>query len=157
MGQGERSARWNYLNSSDAPAGLRAGGAAGAAELQGAGALGAHRRAAPRPLPSAEDGMRHLLLTVDVERLYRRGPRLRLGCHVNLRTAAACPLALNVRWVRSPVRQVPGGQAPCRRICTLLGRPCRVSLHARHPLLRPVMPTQRGGLLGGGGRRDTLP
>jgi hypothetical protein len=101
--------------------------------------------------------MRHLLLTVDVERLYRRGPRLRLGCHVNLRTAAACPLALNVRWVRSPVRQVPGGQAPCRRICTLLGRPCRVSLHARHPLLRPVMPTQRGGLLGGGGRRDTLP
>ncbi len=40
-------------------------------ELQGAGALGGHRRAVPRAPPSDEDGMRHLLLTVDVERLYR--------------------------------------------------------------------------------------
>ena len=43
----------------------------GPMELQGAGALGVHRRAVPRAPPSAEDGMRHLLLTVDVERLYR--------------------------------------------------------------------------------------
>ncbi|BDA44195.1 Elongator complex protein 1 [Coccomyxa sp. Obi] len=43
----------------------------GGVELAGIGALGAWRRRVARAAPSAEDALRHLLLTVDVERLYR--------------------------------------------------------------------------------------
>lgn len=48
----------------------------GGVELAGIGALGAWRRRVSRAAPSAEDALRHLLLTVDVERLYRCGLRL---------------------------------------------------------------------------------
>ena len=58
-------------NGSPAPASAGPAGREGPMELQGAGALGGQRRAVPRAPPSAEDGMRHLLLTVDIERLYR--------------------------------------------------------------------------------------
>lgn len=37
----------------------------------GQGALGEYRRTQTRQLPTAEDALKHLLLTVDVERLYR--------------------------------------------------------------------------------------
>ena len=37
----------------------------------GQGALGKHRRSHAQQMPLAEDALRHLLLTVDVEHLYR--------------------------------------------------------------------------------------
>ena len=40
-------------------------------ELAGIGALGAWRRRVSRTTPTAEDALRHLLLTVDVDRLFR--------------------------------------------------------------------------------------
>ena len=39
----------------------------------GIGALGRHRRTHAQQMPTAEDALKHLLLTVDVERLYRLG------------------------------------------------------------------------------------
>lgn len=42
-----------------------------AQELPGLGALGMLRRRTLRPPPASEDALRHLLLTVDVERLYK--------------------------------------------------------------------------------------
>lgn len=53
-------------------------------ELQGVGALGGHRRQISTVPPSAEDGMRHLLLTVDVERLYRHAPAT--TCYIHARS-----------------------------------------------------------------------
>lgn len=41
-------------------------------ELAGQGALGAMRQRVARPPPTAEEALKHLLLTVDVERLYRQ-------------------------------------------------------------------------------------
>lgn len=43
----------------------------GAVELPGIGALGRWRRQVSRAAPTAESALRHLLLTVDVDRLYR--------------------------------------------------------------------------------------
>lgn len=55
--------------SSDAANGLPNGHGA---ELAGQGALGEMRQRVARPPPTAEDALKHLLLTVDVERLYRQ-------------------------------------------------------------------------------------
>jgi len=37
----------------------------------GQGALGLHKKALGREAPTAEDALKHLLLTLDVEQLYR--------------------------------------------------------------------------------------
>lgn len=60
----------------DVPAAASGLANGGGVELAGIGALGAWRRRVSRATPTAEDALRHLLLTVDVDRLFRFSPHL---------------------------------------------------------------------------------
>ncbi|KAK9915662.1 hypothetical protein WJX75_002381 [Coccomyxa subellipsoidea] len=59
------------LAGGDVPAAASGLANGGGVELAGIGALGAWRRRVSRATPTAEDALRHLLLTVDVDRLFR--------------------------------------------------------------------------------------